>query len=302
MKVTVTGSTGLIGEALVRSLRADGHAVVRLVRRAPDGPDQARWDPLGGYVDRAALDGADAVVHLAGAGVGDRPWTASYKRQIRESRISGTRALATAVAAAEDGPRVLVSGSAVGYYGDTGDREVTEDAPNGTGFLAELVRDWEAATAPAADAGVRVVLPRTGIVLAREGGLLGKVLPLFRLGLGGRLGDGRQWVSWISLADQVAALRFLIEGDLAGPVNLTGPRPVTNAVYTKAIGQALHRPTALAVPAFALRAALRDFADEGPLISQRVLPRRLEEAGFSFEHRDVNAALRAALQHQDSPK
>ncbi|WP_067478509.1 TIGR01777 family oxidoreductase [Actinomadura hibisca] len=295
MKVTVTGSTGLIGDALVRSLRGDGHEVVRLVRHAPESPDEARWDPLGGQVDAAALEGVDAVVHLAGAGVGDRPWTASYKRQIRESRVTGTRTLAEAIAAASDRPRVLVSGSAVGYYGDTGDREITEDAPNGSGFLAEVTRDWEAATGPAADAGVRVALARTGIVLSGDGGLLGKVLPLFKLGLGGRLGDGRQWVSWISLPDQVAALRFLIDGDLAGPVNLTGPRPVTNAVYTKAIGQALHRPTALAVPAFALRAALRDFADEGPLVSQRVLPRRLEEAGFRFEHRDVNTALHSVL-------
>ncbi|MGK5554528.1 TIGR01777 family oxidoreductase [Actinomadura kijaniata] len=295
MKVTVTGSTGLIGTALVRSLRADGHEVVRLVRREPSGPDEARWDPVGGTVDAAAVEGADAVVHLAGAGVGDRRWTASYKREIRDSRVLGTRTLAEAVAGAERRPRVLVSGSAIGFYGDTGDREVHEDAPMGRGFLAGLVRDWEAAARPAAEAGVRVAHARTGIVLDGGGGLLGRVLPLFRLGLGARLGDGRQWVSWISAADEIAALRFLIDHELSGPVNLVGPSPVTNADYTRAVARAVRRPAVLAVPAFALRLALREFADEGPLISQRVLPRRLEEAGFRFAHRDLPAALEAVL-------
>ncbi|GAA1587173.1 TIGR01777 family oxidoreductase [Actinomadura kijaniata] len=295
MRVTVTGSTGLIGTALVRSLRADGHEVVRLVRREPSGPDEARWDPAGGTVDAAAVEGSDAVVHLAGAGVGDRRWTASYKREIRDSRVLGTRTLAEAVAGAARGPRVLVSGSAIGFYGDTGDREVDEDAPMGRGFLAELVRDWEAAAGPAAGAGVRVVHARTGIVLDGRGGLLGRVLPLFRLGLGARLGDGRQWVSWISADDEVAALRFLIDHEISGPVNLVGPSPVTNAGYTRAVARAVRRPAALAVPAFALRLALRDFADEGPLISQRVLPRRLEEAGFRFAHRDLGSALEAVL-------
>ncbi|WP_067820030.1 TIGR01777 family oxidoreductase [Actinomadura kijaniata] len=295
MRVTVTGSTGLIGTALVRSLRADGHEVVRLVRREPSGPDEARWDPAGGTVDAAAVEGSDAVVHLAGAGVGDRRWTASYKREIRDSRVLGTRTLAEAVASAARGPKVLVSGSAIGFYGDTGDREVDEDAPMGRGFLAELVRDWEAAARPAAEAGVRVAHARTGIVLDGRGGLLGRVLPLFRLGLGARLGDGRQWVSWISADDEVAALRFLIDHEISGPVNLVGPSPVTNAGYTRAVARAVRRPAALAVPAFALRLALREFADEGPLISQRVLPRRLEEAGFRFAHRDLGSALEAVL-------
>ncbi|MFG1999836.1 TIGR01777 family oxidoreductase [Spirillospora sp. NPDC048911] len=294
MKVAITGASGLIGGALVEDLRGGGHDVVRLVRREPVTADEARWDPHG-TVDGKALEGCDAVVHLAGAGVADRPWTDAYKRKIRDSRVRGTRALAEAIATLGDGPKVLVSGSAIGYYGDTAGREVDEESPMGGGFLAELVRDWEAAAAPAVDAGVRVVHARTGIVLAREGGSLGKTLPLFKLGLGGKLGDGRQWVSWISMTDQIAALRHLIEGELSGPVNLTAPSPVTNATYTRAVGKALGRPAVLAVPKVALRLALRGLADEGPLISQRVLPRRLETSGFSFAHADVASAVRAAI-------
>ncbi|QXJ25228.1 TIGR01777 family protein [Actinomadura graeca] len=295
MKVTVTGSSGLIGSALVRSLRADGHDVVRLVRRETTAADEARWSPPDGCVEAAAVNDADAVVHLAGAGVGDRPWTAAYKRRIRESRLVGTRTLAEAIAAADRRPPVLVCGSAIGYYGDTGGRAVDEKAGMGRGFLAELVRDWEAAATPAREVGVRVVHPRAGVVLARTGGLLGRTLPLFRLGLGGRLGDGRQWTSWISLDDQVAALRFLLDREIAGPVNVTAPNPVTNEDYTRALGHALGRPARLTVPKFALRAALRGFADEGPLVSQRVLPRRLEEAGFRFAHAELGAALDAVL-------
>ncbi|WP_018654891.1 TIGR01777 family oxidoreductase [Actinomadura flavalba] len=294
MKVTVSGASGLIGAALARSLRADGHEVRRLVRREPSAPDEVRWTP-GEHVDPAAVDGVDAVVHLAGAGIGDRPWTSARKREIYASRVSGTRTIAEAVARAAAPPRVLVSGSAIGYYGATGDRAADEGAPRGTGFLADLVADWEDAAAPAAGAGVRVVLPRTGIVLDRSGGLLGKVLPLFRLGLGARLGDGRQWTSWITLADEVAALRFLLDNDVSGPVNLTAPHPVRNADYTREVGRALGRPAKLAVPAFVLRAALRDFADEGPLISQKVVPARLEEAGFAFAHPELPDALRAVL-------
>ncbi|MFA1547430.1 TIGR01777 family oxidoreductase [Actinomadura chokoriensis] len=295
MRVTVTGSSGLIGSALVQSLRGDGHDVVRLVRREPAREDEARWSPADGCVDKDSLEGADAVVHLAGAGIGDRPWTKTYKRKIRDSRLVGTRTLATAIAAAHPRPRVLVCGSAIGYYGDTGGLEVDEKSPAGRGFLAALVRDWEAAAAPAREAGVRVVHPRSGIVLAREGGILGRTLPLFRLGLGGTLGDGRQWTSWISLADEVAALRFLIDQEIDGPVNLTAPNPVTNETYTRALGRVLHRPARLAVPRFALRAALGGFADEGPLVSQRVLPRRLAGAGFRFAHERVEDALTAML-------
>jgi uncharacterized protein (TIGR01777 family) len=295
MKVAITGSTGLIGSALTADLRAGGHEVLRLVRKEPDGPDEARWDPHGD-VDTAALEELDAVVHLAGAGVGDRRWTESYKELIRDSRTSGTRTLAEALAGLDRPPRVLVSGSAIGFYGDTGDTETDESGPQGAGFLAEVVREWEAAAAPAATAGIRVVHPRTGLVLAREGGLLGKVLPLFRLGLGGPLGDGRQWMSWISLPDEVAALRFLIDrDDVTGPVNLTAPHPVTNADYTKALGKAVHRPALLPVPPVALRLALGGFADEGALVSQRLVPGRLTESGFTFEHPDLGSALSGVL-------
>ena len=295
MRIAISGSTGLIGTALVRALRADGDDVVRLVRTAPGGPDEVRWDPYG-KVDTEALEGLDAVVHLAGAGVGDRRWSDSYKKQLHDSRVVGTRTLAEALAGLRHPPRVLVSGSAVGFYGDTGDRDADESAAVGSGFLAELVRDWEAAARPAAAAGIRVVHPRTGLVLTREGGMLGKILPIFRLGLGGRLGGGGQWLSWISLPDEIAALRLLIDrGDVTGPVNLTAPRPVTNADFTKALGRALHRPTPFAVPSFALRAALGGFADEGLLVSQRVLPRRLAELGFRFRYGDLDTALDRAL-------
>ncbi|MBC6465346.1 TIGR01777 family oxidoreductase [Actinomadura alba] len=292
MRIAVSGSSGPIGTALVRALREDGDEVTRLVRKEPERPDEARWDPSG-TVDTAALEGVDAVVHLAGAGIGDRRWTESYKKKLRDSRVVGTRTLAEALAGLKRPPRVLVSGSAVGFYGDTAGTDADESAPMGAGFLAEMVRDWEAAAAPAAKAGIRVVHPRSGVVLTREGGLLAKVLPLFRLGLGGRLGDGRQWMSWISLPDEIAALRLLIErDDLTGPVNLTAPQPATNAEFTKALGRAVRRPAVFSVPSFALRAALDGFADEGLLISQRVLPRRLTESGFSFERPDLDSALR----------
>jgi uncharacterized protein (TIGR01777 family) len=291
MRIAVSGSSGLIGTALVRALREDGHGVMRLVRKEPEGPDEARWDPYG-QVDTAAVENLDAVVHLAGAGIGDRRWTESYKSRLRDSRVVGTRTLAEALSGLKRPPRVLVSGSAIGFYGDTTDQDADESAPMGAGFLAEMVRDWEAAAEPAAKAGIRVVHPRTGIVLTRQGGIVGRVLPLFKLGLGGRLGSGRQWMSWISLPDQIAALRLLIErDDLTGPVNLTAPQPVTNAEFTKALGRAVHRPALFAVPSFALRAALDGFADEGLLVSQRVLPRRLIESGFSFERPDIDSVL-----------
>ncbi|RFU42110.1 TIGR01777 family protein [Actinomadura logoneensis] len=286
MKVAVTGASGFVGSALVRSLADDGHEVVRLVRREPSGPDERRWEPSGGPLD---LGGVDAVVHLAGAGIGDRPWTPRYRRTILLSRVQGTATIARAVA--EAGVPVLVSGSAIGFYGDTGDREVDEDAPSGAGFLAEVVRAWEAAASPASDAGARVAIARTGHVLGAGGGLLGKLLPLYRLGLGGRLGSGRQYWSWISLDDEVAALRLLIDGDLSGPVNLTAPNPVTNAEFTRLLGQALHRPTPLPVPAFALRAALPGFAREAILPGQRVVPRRLAGAGFRYGDPELGAAM-----------
>lgn len=296
MKVAITGASGLIGSALVPALRSDGHEVHRLVRGPAHRPDEISWDPAAARLDPAALAGIDAVVHLAAASIGGRRWSSAYKTQLRRSRIDGTRTVAAAIAAATPPPPVLLSASAVGYYGDTGDQIVDESAPPGRGFLADLCVEWEAATAPARHAGTRVAHLRSGIVLSGHGGLLGRVLPLFRLGLGGRLGTGRQYLSWISLPDEIAAIRFLLTADeIAGPVNLTAPEPVTNAAYTAAIGRALHRPTPVAVPAMALRVVLDGLADEGILVGQRVLPGVLESAGFAFAHRGVDTALAAVL-------
>ncbi|KPC60593.1 TIGR01777 family oxidoreductase [Streptomyces chattanoogensis] len=294
MRIAITGSTGLIGSALVRSLRADGHDVVRLVRRPPSAPDEVRWDPRSQEVDTAGLAGCTAVVHLAGAGVGDHRWTASYKREIRDSRVLGTRAVATALAAMDTPPRVFVCGSAIGYYGDTGDRRTDETASAGTGFLPDVCVDWEAAARPAQDAGIRTVFARTGLVVARSGGAWGRLFPVFRLGLGGRLGDGSQYWSFISLHDHIAALRHLIDtDDLTGPVNLTAPEPVTNREATAVMGKYLGRPTLFTVPAPVLRIALGEFADD-VLSSQRIIPQRLLDSGFTFAHPRIMDAVRAA--------
>ncbi|WP_436787209.1 TIGR01777 family oxidoreductase [Yinghuangia sp. YIM S10712] len=295
MRIAVAGSSGLIGTPLVRSLRADGHEVVRLVRRPPQGADEARWDPAAGTVDADALRGVDAVVNLAGAGIGDKRWTAAYKKELRDSRILGTAALARAIAAAEAPPKVFLSGSAIGYYGDTGDRAVDETAPAGEGFLAELCVEWEAATLPAEEAGVRVAHLRTGLVVAAEGGAWGPLMRAFRLGVGGRLGDGRQYWSFISLRDTVAAIRFLLDAEsVRGPVNLTAPDPVTNAEVTKAVSRALRRPALFPVPKFALRTVLGGLADD-VLSSQRAIPSVLRNAGFGFADPTIDLALAAAL-------
>ncbi|MFE2329698.1 TIGR01777 family oxidoreductase [Streptomyces sp. NPDC059385] len=295
MRIAVTGSTGLIGSALVRSLREDGHEVVRFVRRAPAAGDEARWDPARGHVDPEALAGCDAVVGLAGAGIGDHRWTAAYKKEIRDSRVLGTAALARAVAALDEPPRVFVVGSAVGYYGDTGDRVVDEGAPAGTGFLPSVCVEWEAAAAPARKAGIRTAFARTGLVVAGEGGAWGRMFPLFKAGLGGRLGDGRQYWSYISLRDEVAALRHIIDTpSLEGPVNLTAPEPLTNREVTAAMGRVLRRPTLLPVPAVALRIALGELSSD-VLGSQRARPKRLLESGFEFRDPGIEDALRAAL-------
>lgn len=299
MKVAISGASGLIGTALARDLQADGHHVVALVRRPVEGPGEAQWDPAAGTIDPDALDGVDAVVNLSGASIAGRPWTSSYRRTLRDSRLQTTGTLAEELvrrAAAGNPPQVFVCGSAVGAYGDTGDAVVDETAPRGGGFLADLVRDWEAAAAPVADAGVRTATARTGIVLARSGGTLGLLRPLFKLGLGGRIGSGEQWISWISIADEVAAIRRIIDDEsLSGPVNLTAPAPVTNAQFTAALGRALHRPTPLPVPAFAMRALFREMAEETLLISQRAVPRKLLDAAFEFAQADIDSALRAAL-------
>jgi uncharacterized protein (TIGR01777 family) len=299
MRIAVTGSTGLIGQALVRSLRGDGHEVVRFVRRAPAAADEAEWDPRRGYVDPAGLAGCGAVVHLAGAGVGDHRWTAAYKKEIRDSRVLGTDAIARAAAALDEPPRVFVSGSAVGYYGDTGDRPVEEDAPPGHGFLSAVCVEWEGATAPAREAGIRTAYARTGLVVAARGGAWGRMFPLFRAGLGGRLGSGRQYWPYISLHDEIAALRHIIgTPELSGPVNLCAPEPLTNRQVTAAMGRVLRRPAVLAVPAPALRIALGEFAED-VLDSHRVRPARLLGSGFVFRDPGIEQALRAALAGRD---
>jgi uncharacterized protein (TIGR01777 family) len=288
--VAVAGSSGLIGSALVSALRGADHRVLRIVRRAPANDGELRWDPDAGDIDVNALAGVDAVVNMCGIGISDRRWSGAFKQNLRDSRITPTEVLSTAVA--EAGVPVLINASGVGFYGDTGARTVDESAPAGDGFLARLTRDWEAATAPARAAGARVVLARTGLVLARSGGLLGRLRPLFSLGLGSRLGSGRQYMSWISLDDEIRALRFaMAEPALAGPVNLTGPAPVTNAEFTAALGRALNRPAPLLLPGFAARAAFGELADEGLLASQRAIPAALEQAGFQFRHNTIGEAL-----------
>ncbi|ALV36138.1 TIGR01777 family oxidoreductase [Streptomyces sp. CdTB01] len=294
-RIAVAGASGLIGGALARSLEADGHEVVRLVRRAARAEDEVCWDPEGRYVDADGLAGCDAVVNLAGAGVGDRRWTDAYKERIRNGRVLGTAALAEAIAGLPEGPRVFVNGSAMGIYGETGDRAVDESAPSGRGFLPELCVEWEAAAAPAREAGVRTVFARTGLVVSGQGGAWGRLFPLFKAGLGGRMGDGRQYWSYIALRDEVAAIRYLIDTDgLSGPFNLTAPNPLTNREITAAMGRVLHRPTLFPVPARVLRTVLGEMAGD-VLGSARVLPKRLLEAGFTFTYPEIEQAIRAAL-------
>ena len=295
MRVAVTGASGLIGSALVPHLRSVGHEVVRLVRRTAAAPDEVTWDPKAGTVDLDALAGIDGVIHLAGAGVGDHRWTDDYKREILDSRVDGTHTIVNAMLALDPQPRVLVSASAIGWYGETGDRIVDETAPAGTGFLADVVRAWEAAAGPAASAGIRVVHPRTGLVVAKSGGAWARMFPLFKLGVGGKLGSGNQYWSWISLRDEVCALQFLLEQDhLSGPVNLTGPDPQTNAQITHVMGKVLGRPTILPAPAFALKAVLGEFSSE-VLGSARVVPTALANAGFAFQDPTIESAIRTAL-------
>lgn len=295
MRVVIAGSSGLIGSALVASLAADGHEVVRLVRRTPSAPSEAQWDPAAAHVPASALHGADAVVNLAGAGVGDHRWTQAYRRQIRDSRVLSTAALATAMAALGTPPAVFVAGSAIGYYSETGDTPTDESAPAGSDFLAGVCQEWEDAAAPAQKAGVRIAHPRLGLVVAKQGGAFGKLLPLAKAGLGGKLGTGRQYWSYVSLTDTVRALRHIIDTDsLAGPVNVTTPNPAVNSEITADIGRAVGRPMLLAVPGFALRAALGGFS-EGILMSQRVIPPRLLASGFTFNHPTFPEALASAL-------
>jgi uncharacterized protein (TIGR01777 family) len=302
MKVAVTGASGFIGSALVVGLRASGHEVIKLVRGPARSADEVRWDPRAadaGFTSSSlgALDGIGACVHLAGAGVADHRWTAKYKAEIRASRVLGTRALARARTRLASPPKTLVSGSAIGWYGDTGGRDVDESAPAGKAFLSRVVEDWEAAAEPAADAGIRVVYPRTGLVLAAGGGILARLLPLARLGVCPRFGSGHQVMSWISLADEVSAIRFLLDRkDISGPVNLTAPVAVTNSEFTAALSVAAGRRDLpwLRVPAPVLRLALGEAASE-LLNSARVIPARLPEAGYEFRHATLPEALSAEL-------
>ena len=299
MRIAVTGSSGLIGTRLVEALRGDGHDVLRLVRRTPRTADEHRWDPQHQRIDPVLLTDVDAVVNLAGTPIRPRPWTPAYKQRLTDSRLDSTttvsEALAAAAAADPGRPRALLSASAVGYYGDTEERLVDESAPAGGDFLAALCARWEAATRPAEEAGVRVVRLRTGLVLGR-GAMLTDILGLvFRAGLGGRLGTGRQYWPWISLTDEVDAIRFLLTTDIAGPVNLTGPAPVTNAEFARALGRVVHRPTLLNVPRFAISLGLGEFGRSSVLAGQRAVPAALKAAGFPFTHRDVESALRTAL-------
>jgi uncharacterized protein len=297
MRVAITGSSGLIGSALAGALQRDGNEVTRLVRRSPRQPGEIPWNPLAsdGGLDPAVFGGIDAVVHLSGAPVAGGLWTKARKLTLRTSRIQSTKALVAALAKAPSPRPALLSGSAVGWYGDTGAREVDESAPAGAGFLADLVRDWEAAAQPASQAGLRVVSLRSGVVLSRRGGMLGPLVPLFRFGLGARLGPGTQFISWISMTDHVAAVRYLLEHpDIDGPVNLTAPVPVTNAEFTAELARVLRRPALLRIPAPVLRAGLGELSGE-LLGSQRVVPHRLLQAGFAFQYPRVASALAAEL-------
>ena len=295
MKILIAGSSGLIGTALCSRLEREGHEVVRLVRREP-ARGELRWDPEAGELEQEALAGVEAVVHLGGRSIAAGRWTATVKEQLRQSRVQTTELLATRLAGLASPPRVLVCASAVGIYGHRRDEELDEGSDAGEGFLAELGRAWEGASAVAAEAGIRVVQARLGIVLSRRGGALAKMLLPFRLGVGGKIGDGQQYVSWISLEDAVAALIYAVENDaLRGPVNLTAPQQVTNAELTRTLGRVLRRPTLLPLPAFAAKLVLGELAEEGLLASQRVRPTRLLEAGFEFAYPELEGALRRAL-------
>ena len=295
LTVAITGGTGLIGRALTGLLRTGGHTVHWITREPLAERGDIGWDPTTGTLDPALLAGVDAVVHLAGANVGER-WTPEHKRAIANSRVQGTRTLVRALCGMGRPPDVLVSGSAIGYYGDAGSMVVDEMSPRGTGFLADVSRDWEGETAPAEQAGIRVAIARTGVVLSPTGGALAKMLPAFQLGLGGPLGSGEQWMSWISLDDEVAALHFLLMNPACtGPFNLTAPNPVANASFGRMLGKVLNRPAFLPVPAFALTALFGEMAGATILGGQRVLPTRLQQAGFQFRHPELEGALRFEL-------
>lgn len=290
--ILISGASGFVGSSLKADLAAKGHAIRELSRKRSGSPGLFVWDPAKGDIDPAAVSGSDIIIHLAGESISSLPWTKDTKRRIRESRVLGTTLISDAAAKADKKPGLIISASAVGFYGSRGDEVLAEDAANGAGFLAEVARAWESATRSAEAAGIRVIHLRIGIVLGKEGGILKTVAPPFRLGLGGPLGNGGQYMSWISLKDLIRAIGHLIESPaLAGAFNLTAPTPCTNLEFTKALGRALHRPALIPAPAFILRLLLRDFADEVLLGSTRAIPKRLMDSGFSFEHGDLDSAL-----------
>lgn len=294
--IAITGASGLIGTALSAHLRSKGDTVVSFTRRGDSSPNSIAWDPAVGRIDAARLAGVDAVVHLAGAGIGDKRWSDSYKREILESRTKGTSLLSSALAEASDRPRILLSGSAIGYYGESLTEEFTESSPAGRGFLADVCVQWEDATRAASQAGVRVVHLRTGIVLSPKGGALKKLLPLFKVGAGGRMGSGRQWQSWISIDDEVAAIDHLLTSSVEGPVNLTAPNPVTQAEFTRVLARVVKRPALVPVPTFGPKLLLgSELADALLFTGQKVLPQVLANDGYTFRHSDLETALRSLL-------
>jgi uncharacterized protein len=302
LNILITGSTGLIGSALTSYFVKHQHRVIRLVRRLAAGPDEIAWDPLSGTLDKSAIEGLDAVVHLAGANIASGRWTATKKRRIRESRIAGTRFLSQSLARLFDPPKVFVSASAIGYYGNRGEEELDESSSMGEGFLPELCREWEMATAPAAMKHIRIVIPRLGMVLSGDRGALALMLPLFRLGLGGKIGSGRQYVSWIAIDDLAGIILHAINCEtLQGPLNAVSPNPITNLEFSKTLGLVLSRPAVFTVPAFAARLAFGQMADEVLLSGAKVLPARLTQSGFRFSFPQLESALRHIL-HKERTK
>ena len=289
--IAVTGASGLIGSALVGQLRLDGYQVKKLVRRSPRTQDEVSWDPIKGEIDLASLEGVDAVFHLAGAGVGDKRWSAAYRSQILNSRLLGTTTIASACEKLQ--PEVFISASAIGYYGETGNRSVTETDRGGDDFLSIVCREWEAVAD--LSPSVRTIKLRTGLVLDPTGGALGRMIPLFKFGLGGKLGSGKQWWSWITLHDQIRAIVFTLENPISGPVNVTSPNPVTNQEFTSALARALHRPALFPAPAIALKIALGGFSSE-VLGSKKVIPHVLQEAGFTWDYPHITEALNQLVQ------
>ena len=295
MKIVISGSSGLIGTQLVAKLSNSGHEVVRLVRRSPKA-GEIQWNPRSGTLDVSALEGVDAVIHLSGAGIGDKRWSDGYRKEILDSRTDTTALLAKTIASLSRKPSVFLSGSAIGIYGARNDEQLTEVSTHGTGFLAEVCKQWEAAAKPAVDAGVRTLYLRTGIVLSPKGGALKKLLPLFKLGVGGKFGNGKQWQSWISIDDEIGAIEYLLSANVSGAVNLTAPNPVTNAEFTKVLASVLKRPAIVPVPTFAPKILLGgELADALLFTGQRVIPAALNASGYSFKHTTLESALRSLL-------